>query len=89
MAILDNEFAKGVRAQIHRLLRDRLASALEARQAKKRKAKAVENEYRSRWFRCEAFCDRRKLDLRSSMQSGRKGAVLLRCGATGGNRAES
>ena len=40
MAILDNEFAKGVRAQIHRSLRDPLASALEATQAKKRKAKA-------------------------------------------------
>lgn len=37
MAILDNEFAKGVRAQIHRLLRDPLASALEARQAGKKK----------------------------------------------------
>ena len=36
MAILDNEFAKGVRAQIHGLLTDPLASAWEASQANKK-----------------------------------------------------
>lgn len=51
MAILDNEFAKGVRVQIHRLLRDPLASQCigsNAGQKKEKKSQGWKNEYRSR-----------------------------------------